>query len=90
MDQVTREQIEQIIGEMQCPKAFRCTESGFAAMCKAQDIDLKDYLVCLEDNPGTCTFSISFGDAYFCKCPLRIYIAKNLRVEATNEISTDA
>jgi len=71
--------IQDIIGQMKCPKGFTCAESGFEKLCKSKDIGLESFIECLEDNPSSCKFSISFGYGYFCQCPLRIYIAKNLK-----------
>jgi hypothetical protein len=78
MDDETRRKIDDIIAGMSCPKAFRCAESGFERLCSAQDIGLDDYLVCLEDRPGTCSFALPFGGAHFCRCPLRVFLAKNV------------
>jgi hypothetical protein len=79
MDQDCKKRIEEIIGEIKCPKDFRCAQSGFENLCKARDFGLDDYLECLEDNPIYCQFSLSFGDGYFCQCPLRVYLSKKLK-----------
>jgi hypothetical protein len=79
MDEETQTKIEEIIGGMKCPKDFKCYKSGFETLCKSKDIGLKVYLVCLEEEPGDCKFSISFGRGYYCKCPLRGYISKELK-----------
>ena len=71
--------LEKIIGKMQCPKDFRCCKSNFKDICKGEDIGLDSFLRCLEKKPKNCPFSIYFGGVYFCKCPLRLYIAKELR-----------
>jgi hypothetical protein len=39
---------------------------------------LESFLECLEHNPTHCEFSISYGDGHYCRCPLRVYIAKKL------------
>ena len=79
MQQDSDKQIEEIIGRMKCPNDFRCWESGFEALCKARDIGQESFLECLEENPQECKFSLSFGYSYFCQCPLRVYIAKELK-----------
>jgi hypothetical protein len=76
MDQEYQKEIEEIIGAMQCPKDFQCCKPGVDTLCKAEDIGLKSYLVCWEEDIGDCKFSFPFGDGCFCKCPLRIYIAR--------------
>ncbi|MGE5893497.1 MAG: hypothetical protein ACM34I_05535 [bacterium] len=71
--------IEEIIDGLQCPKAFRCYTSGFTTLCRSMDIGLESHLVCLEKNGRECTFSVRFGDTFFCQCPLRVYIGKKLK-----------
>ena len=78
MEQDHMRQIEEFIGGMKCPKDFRCYKSGLENLCKAKDIGLETYLECLEENPQECEFSLSFGYSYFCRCRLRVYIAKRL------------
>ncbi len=73
-----KRQIERIINEKKCPKDFECYKSGFENLCKAKDIGLRGFVECLEKNPRACKFSLSFGYSYFCQCPLRIYIVKEL------------
>jgi len=74
-----RKRIEKIIGKIQCPKRFKCVESGVENLCKAKDFGLEDYLECLEEIPPQCTFAFPFGTVYFCQCPLRVYLAKKLK-----------
>lgn len=35
MDEESKKEIEQIIGEMKCPEDFKCYRSGFEHICKA-------------------------------------------------------
>ena len=79
MGQDHKREIEKIIGEMTCPKDFRCYKAGFENLCKAEDIGIESFLKCLEKNPQECRFSLSFGYSYLCQCPLRAYIAKKLK-----------
>ena len=69
--------IEKIIGQIECPKDFKCFQVGFEKLCKANDIGLETHLICEEAKPQECVFSISYGDSYYCNCPLRLYIAQN-------------
>ena len=72
-------EIENIIGQMKCPKDFRCYKSGFKKLCKARDFGIENYLECLEENPEECKFAMAFGAFHICKCPLRYYLAKNYK-----------
>jgi hypothetical protein len=74
-----RKKIEVILNGMQCPKNFKCADGGFEHLCKARDIGLDNYLDCLEGNPSDCLFALSFGCSYLCRCPLRVYLAKELK-----------
>ena len=76
MNEEEKKKIEEILEGLKCPKDFRCAQSGFERLCKARDIGLKSLLDCLEENPATCKFALSFGYGYFCQCPIRVYLAK--------------
>lgn len=75
----TKKQIEQIISGMECRKDFRCYKSGFKDLTKVQIFNAPDLLKCLGDNPQNCEYASAFGDGHYCKCPVRLYIAKNLK-----------
>jgi len=70
--------IEEIIDGVKCPKDFFCYQSGFNSLNKTENVGLESFLVCLEEKPQMCTFSHSIDDHFFCKCPLRTYIANAL------------
>ena len=73
-----KRKIEELMGGINCPKEFSCCQSDFDNLCKARDIGMQSYLECLEENPRDCTFSLGYADSYYCKCPLRRYIAKHM------------
>ena len=77
-DEVTKAEIEEIIGGLECPKGFVCYKSGFEVLCKAKRVLDESFLVCLEEYPQQCKFANLKG-GYVCECPLRIYIAKKLK-----------
>jgi hypothetical protein len=72
------EQIEDIICRMKCSKDFVCYRSGFRGLCMAEDIGLESFVACMSKESQHCEFAINFGGRFFCKCPLRICISKNL------------
>jgi hypothetical protein len=73
-----QKKIKKIIKTIQCSKDFKCYQSKFKDLCKAKDIGLKSFLLCLEENHD-CNFSIYFIDEYLCKCPLRVFAAKEMK-----------
>ena len=74
-----KKKIKQIMGGLRCPKEFRCVTSQCHKVCKAQDFGNDYCLICLEDQPYACPFSVLFGRTTFCQCPLRVYLEKTLR-----------
>ena len=79
MDSAQKQQIEEIIDSLECPKDFICYKSKFENLCKARDIGLEAYLECKENDLQACKFSLPFGYSSLCRCPLRLYIAKRLK-----------
>lgn len=71
--------LKKIIDGLRCPKDFECYKLRFDDLCKAEDIGLDSFVMCLEKDSLKCVFSLPFGDIYICKCPLRIYICKELK-----------
>ncbi|MHC4555997.1 MAG: hypothetical protein ACYTFW_01880 [Planctomycetota bacterium] len=78
MDEKVRKTIEEIMGQLKCPKNFKCAESEFEVLCKAKRIGLDSYLECLEPDPPQCKFASPFRNCYLCKCPVRIYVFEKL------------
>ena len=70
--------IEEIISGIDCPWDFKCYKSGFEDLAKIQIFREGELVKCLEDRSQLCKFSFHFGLEYFCKCPIRKYIANNL------------
>ncbi len=78
MERDKLEQIDKLIGQMECSKDFRCKKWGFEKLCNAVDIGLDNFLECIEEDASYCDFSFFFGNGRYCKCPVRIYLAKHL------------
>jgi hypothetical protein len=79
MRQELEKRLRKAIGDLHCPKNFKCHVRGFENICKAQDTGLETFLECLEERPNDCPFSLSFGGMFLCECPLRVYIGKKLK-----------
>ena len=72
---------EEIINELELPEGCTCYKPGFGVQCKAKDIGVESFAKCLEKDPYACKFSVSFGYSYYCTCPVRVYLAKELKKE---------
>lgn len=77
MDKEHKRQIEEIISTRECPKDFVCYKSGFEKLSKVEIIGDAKLVECLEKRAQACEFGFPFEHGFFCKCPLRCYIAKN-------------
>lgn len=79
ISQESKKKIESIMAEFKCPKNFKCYKAGLDNICKAKDRGLVMYIDCLEKDPKECMFATPFGAEHFCRCPLRVYIVKELK-----------
>ena len=75
--QEDRQQIEDIIKGMDCPRAFECYRSDFENLGEVGIVGDFKMIACIEERGHTCEFGFSFGLGVNCQCPLRNYIAKN-------------
>ena len=80
MTEAQRADIGSIIASMECPKDFECEKSNFTKLFKARDLGLTNMVECLRSDYQGCVFAIPFGSGHFCKCPLRVYLAKKLKI----------
>ena len=76
---MNKEDMSRIAGETDCPKGFKCCDAGAGKICKARDIGRETVLECLEKYPEECKFAVPFSKAYYCQCPLRVHIAKQIK-----------
>jgi hypothetical protein len=75
--QEQRTQIKEIIDSMECPNDFKCYKSGFEDLCEIKIFQDGDLVECVDTHSWLCKLSFGFGRGYFCKCPLRKYVAKH-------------
>ena len=78
MEQTSFKALREISKDIHCSKKLICLTSELKNLCKAEDIGIKDIIKCLYETPQSCDFVIPFGSGFYCKCPVRVYIAKNL------------
>jgi len=88
MNAKIRKKIEELLPGMQCPKNYKCAKYGFERLCESVDIGDEHFIQCREKNPSTCMFSQSFGNNYFCQCPLRLHLHKKLKHNSNTPIKT--
>jgi len=80
MDPEQKKRIEEIMAGMECEKDFECYKTGFEKLCKTRDTGLPGYVDCLEEKGTICEFQVPFGRGVYCRCPLRVYIAKEVKI----------
>lgn len=80
MDEAQKKRMEEIIAGMECPREFEHCEHGFEKLCKAKNGGLEGYVECLEEGFVTCEFRVPFGSGAYCRCAVRVYIAKELKI----------
>jgi hypothetical protein len=79
MEQEHEKKLKEIIGDIKCPKDFKCCKQGFKNLCKAGDIGPGGTIKCLEKRAYDCSFTTLYNGVFYCTCPLRVYIAKKLK-----------
>ena len=75
--QENKQQIEEIIRRMDCPRNFECYKSDFGSMGEVGIVGDAVMIECIEERGWKCEFGSPRGPGVVCKCPLRNYIAKN-------------
>ncbi len=71
--------IEEIKSKMECSKNFECLTSRNANCPKMKDVQMESFVQILGEHPFYCDSMVSFGKSKYCKCPMQVYIAKNLK-----------
>ena len=75
MELLDIEHAKKLLDNRKCEKGLRCTKSGLGELCAARDIRNDEFLICQEKDKN-CSFALEFVFGYMCKCPVRLYIAK--------------
>ena len=81
-DLSNRKEIEELIGQLNCPKAVKCYQFTKEKFAEAKQIGGAVWLLeCLETNPLECSLAQFSTDAgsYVCTCPVRTYVAGKMR-----------
>jgi hypothetical protein len=77
MEKTYVQRMEQLIGSF--PEGSKCHKLGVENLCKARDIGMESFVLCLEEEPFECISSVFFAHSWYCSCPPRVHIAKELK-----------
>lgn len=80
MKKDVQKQIEDLLKKHDSPEDCVFYKVGQGICCKAADVGLESFVLCLKPDSFRCKFSLFFGGASFCTCSIRIKIAKELGV----------
>lgn len=72
-----RELLNRLMENLRCQKDYKCLENGLKDLCNAKDIDLINYIECLESVDSVCSFKLKVKKCSYCDCPIRVYISKH-------------
>lgn len=78
MGQPQDERMETLIRDTGCDRDIRALLSRPDDHCRAVDVGFDAFLECHHEQPQLCRFARSFGHAFFCRCPLSLYIRREI------------
>lgn len=73
-----KSKIEELAAQVECPWEFRCTTSDFTDVPEVKDPGLP--VECLASRGEDCPLGLHFGNAILCRCPVRMYLAKEVGI----------
>ena len=79
LTQESIQEVETIMGEMDCPFDFQCYKSGFEDLCGSLLVDGGKYIKCVNKKTVECKLSSLPGSEFLCACPLRLYVASKYK-----------
>ncbi len=84
MNEAIRQKLKEMIGQIQCPVDSYCVKNDLTLLCKTKDIGVENFVQCLDVPRQRCKFFVIFGKGRFCKCPIGVYITRNLKSKGIN------
>lgn len=72
--------IKGIVQSINCKYGFKCLNNANKNICKAESIPFSNLVECNNEHPQKCNFSFSYGEGFYCKCPLRKYLIQSLGI----------
>ena len=79
MNEGMRQEFHHLINESNCTKNYLCIFETGNDLCEARYHVSADLLECIYKQKCSCEHSIEVNSTYICKCPLRAFIAINLK-----------
>ena len=73
------ERLEALVRETGCNKDLRSLVSKPGEYCDCRDTELKGFLECRHEHPQGCKYMLPFGYGFFCKCPLALYLYREMK-----------
>lgn len=62
-----------------CPDDFECCRCDFNDLAEVKTAPGSDLVECVDESRTNCRFRVRFGYKYYCTCPVRESVAKNLQ-----------
>jgi hypothetical protein len=72
--------IKRKIERSKCTKAIKCIDTDFMDVAPVRSVAACELLECYTDRARTCRFALPFGSTYFCRCPVRAYLFRELNI----------
>ena len=77
MKQDFAKKAEEIMSGTECARDFACYRKKLRPLCQVKDIDMEGFVEIEKNGHHWCSFLVTFGKKYFCKCPLCVHLVTN-------------
>lgn len=81
--QLTKEQTEklkELRKKANCSRQISLCIDDFDKLPPVKLIGINGLLQCQKENTAGCLMAMHFGDSYFCKCPVRSYLHREIGI----------
>jgi len=78
MERKEDERLEALVRETGCKKDIGSLMSKPRDYCDCLDTGLRGFLECRREHPELCKYVFPFGHGFFCKCPLALYLFREM------------
>ena len=80
VDAGQKKKVLQMVEDCGCNKACTCADSDFEDVAPVRHLTGSNLLECYTEKAKGCKFGLPFGGTYFCRCPVRSYIKRELNI----------